>query len=57
MLKKRIIKISLLILLMLFGVFMWVFGEYDDSPGAQLLGLIAGVGATFGIIKIHKDKK
>ena len=28
-------------LLVPFGVFFWIYGEIDDSPGGQLLGLIA----------------
>lgn len=34
------IKISFLALAVLCGAFLVVFGGYDDSPGAQLLGLI-----------------
>lgn len=37
-----------------FGVFMIVFGGYDDSPGAQLLGLIAIIA---GIVVITKSVK
>jgi len=37
-----------MIILILFGLFMFVYGEYDDSPGGQLLGLLV---ATIGIIK------
>jgi len=47
-------KIILFILLILFGAFMFVYGGYDDSPGAQLLGLIAVVGGIVGIIKNRK---
>jgi hypothetical protein len=36
-----------------FGSFMFVFGEYDDSPGGQGLGLISFV---FGVVKIMKSK-
>lgn len=35
----------------LFGVFMFVYGGYDDSPGAQLLGLIAVIIGIIGLIK------
>ncbi len=37
---NRYIKIILSILAILFGVFLIIFGEYDDSPGAQGLGFI-----------------
>ena len=35
------------ILAIAFGVFLFIYGGYDDSPGAQLLGLvIAALGAA-----------
>lgn len=52
----KIIKILLFILAILFGVFMFVYGGYDDSPGAQGLGLIAVIGGIIGIIKNRKKK-
>ncbi len=33
---------------------MFIFGGYDDSPGAQLLGFII---IAIGIIKIIKNRK
>jgi len=45
------IKLICFILVILFGVFMFVYGGYDDSPGAQGLGLIMFVIGTVGIIK------
>ncbi len=33
---------------------MFVYGGYDDSPGGQLLGLLAVIG---GIVLIIKSKK
>jgi uncharacterized membrane protein len=47
-------KIILLILLILFGAFLVVFGGIDDSPGAQLIGLVSVVA---GIVFIFKSKK
>lgn len=38
----------------LLGVFMFIYGGYDDSPGAQGLGLIAII---LGIINVIKYKK
>ncbi|MFH1392966.1 MAG: hypothetical protein ABIG73_01095 [Patescibacteria group bacterium] len=42
------------ILAILFGVFMFVYGEIDDSPGGQLLGLIAVIIGIVGVIKSKK---
>ena len=42
------------ILAIIFGVFMFVYGGYDDSPGAQGLGLIAAIVGIVGIIKSKK---
>jgi hypothetical protein len=50
------LKITLFILAILFGVFMWVYGGYDDSPGAQGLGLLAVIGGIFGLIRNRKKK-
>ena len=33
---------------------MFVYGEYDDSPGGQLLGVILALGGIWGFIKISK---
>ncbi|MFA5154921.1 MAG: hypothetical protein WC453_00650 [Patescibacteria group bacterium] len=46
--------IILIIFAILFGVFLFIFGGYDDSPGAQLLGLLLVV---IGIVFIFKLKK
>jgi hypothetical protein len=37
---NKYIKIMLSVLVILLGLFLIVFGGYDDSPGAQGLGLI-----------------
>ncbi|HNV97087.1 MAG TPA: hypothetical protein PKL13_02095 [bacterium] len=44
-------KLLYLISLILFGIFIFIYGGYDDSPGAQGLGVVLVV---FGIIKIIK---
>lgn len=49
--KKKIIYSIIEIIL---GIFMFIYGGYDDSPGGQLLGLVAII---FGIIGIIKSKK
>ena len=37
---KKIIFAILITLTLIIGVFLFVYGEYDDSPGGQLLGLV-----------------
>ncbi|MFA6135813.1 MAG: hypothetical protein WC705_00380 [Candidatus Paceibacterota bacterium] len=44
-------KILFFILVILFGVFMFVYGEIDDSPGGQLLGLLVFIIGIVGVIK------
>ncbi len=53
---KHILKILGLILLMLFGVFMFIYGGYDDSPGGQGLGLLAFVAGLFLMVRISKKR-
>lgn len=48
------IKLILFIFMVLFGVFIFVYGGYDDSPGAQLLGFLIFAG---GVTKIIKSRK
>lgn len=48
------IKIILSVLAILLGVFMFTYGELDDSPGGQLLGVVAVVIGLSGIIKKNK---
>jgi len=47
-------RIPYFVLAILFGIFMFVYGEYDDSPGGQLIGLIAVI---IGIVGLIKNKK
>ncbi|MEK7585563.1 MAG: hypothetical protein AAB455_03585 [Patescibacteria group bacterium] len=49
--KRRLIYF---ILAILFGAFMVVYGGIDDSPGGQLLGLVA---AIIGIIGLVRSKR
>lgn len=53
MYNKRIIYF---ILAMLFGVFIFFYGGYDDSPGAQGLGVIIVVAGIVGLIRMRKKK-
>ncbi len=50
----KIIKIILFILAILFGTFLFIYGGYDDSPGAQGLGLLVVIS---GIVSIVKNRK
>ena len=52
--KKYYLRILCSVLTILFGVFMFVYGEIDDSPGGQGLGLIAVIIGVVGIIKSKK---
>jgi len=47
-------KILYSILAIGFGVFMWIYGGYDDSPGAQGLGLLMVIS---GIVSAVKNRK
>lgn len=39
-----------------FGAFMVVYGEIDDSPGGQLLGLVVVLAGIVGVIKSRTNK-
>jgi len=47
------VKILIYILAIVFGVFLFVYGGYDDSPGGQMLGLVV---VTVSIVGIAKRK-
>lgn len=49
-------KAILFILLALLGVFLFGYGGYDDSPGAQGLGLLFAVLGVVGVAKSRKKK-
>ena len=48
------IKMPYFIFAILIGAFMFVYGEIDDSPGGQLMGLLAVIAGIVGIIKRKK---
>lgn len=48
------IKILFFILAISFGIFMIVYGEMDDSPGGQMLGLVMAIIGIVGIIRNSK---
>ena len=47
-------KILVSVLAILFGAFMVVYAGYDDSPGGQMLGLLAVIAGIVGVIKSRK---
>lgn len=51
---KKVIIIILYYLLILLGGFLFIYGEYDDSPGGQLLGVIL---AVIGVVQLVRIKK
>ena len=53
----KIIRIAFLVLVAIAGVFLIIYGERDDSPGAQMLGLIAFILAMYGLIITRKHGK
>jgi len=48
------IRILYSILAILFGIFMFIYGGFDDSPGGQLIGVVIIV---IGIVNIVKSRK
>ncbi len=52
----KIIKVAGLVLLIAFGIFMVVYGEHDDSPGAQLLGVVLGLAGMWFTFKTLRTK-
>lgn len=53
----KILTIIGLLVLISLGVFLVVFGEGDDSPGAQFLGLVIAVSSLWGVVRTLKNKK
>jgi len=49
------LKIIFFILMILFGAFLFAYGGYDDSPGAQGLGVLLIVGGIISVIRINKN--
>jgi len=51
---QKYYKIILFVFAILFGVFLFVYGGYDDSPGGQLIGLTVIIIGIVGLIKSKK---
>ncbi len=47
-------RVLYFVLAMLIGVLMFVYAEVDDSPGGQLIGVIAVIIGIVGLIKSKK---
>ena len=47
-------RILYFIFAMLFGVFIFIYSEFDDSPGGQLIGLLVFI---IGIVGLIMNKK
>ena len=55
--KKYKRKILYFILIIIIGSLLFVYGGIDDSPGGQMLGLLAVLGSFIGIIKTVRYHK
>lgn len=51
----KVTKVLGVTLLILAGAFVVVFGEIDDSPGAQFLGLLIIAGGMIVNFKLLRD--
>ena len=49
-------KILVSVLTLLFGAFVFVYGGYDDSPGAQLIGFVVAITGIAGVIRNRKKR-
>ena len=54
--KFKILKILGFIGLIMFGVFFFIYGGYDDSPGAQGLAILIVIGGIYGLIRQRKSQ-
>lgn len=52
---KKLIILSF-VLNILLGAFMFVFGGADDSPGAQLLGIVVVIVGIYGLVSLIRNK-
>lgn len=50
----KTLKLLLCLFAIMFGIFIFVYGGMDDSPGAQLLGLVVFI---IGVVSIFKNRK
>lgn len=52
----KAIKLLFSGLAIIFGVFMFFYGGYDDSPGGQLLGIVLTIIGIIGIWRTFRKK-
>jgi len=50
----NITRILCLVISLPLGVFLFIFGGYDDSPGAQLLGVLVAIGGIWLAVRSKK---
>ena len=55
--KKYKSKVLCFILIIIIGSLLFIYGEIDDSPGGQLIGLLVVVGGFIGIGKAIRHHK
>ena len=48
-------RTACLVLGLVLGIFVFLFGGYDDSPGAQLIGIVLFAMSIIGLLKIRKS--
>lgn len=53
----KIIKITHILLALVSGVLLVGYGGFDDSPGAQGIGLLTIIGSIILIISIYRKSK
>jgi len=53
---RKIPQIAFSVFAILFGIFMFVYGGFDDSPGAQVIGLLAAALGITGLVKRARTK-
>jgi hypothetical protein len=50
----KISRILTFVLVIMLGIFMFVYGGYDDSPGGQGIGVVAVIIGIVGLIRKQK---
>lgn len=51
---KKVLYIAYSVIALLLGIFIFIYGGYDDSPGAQLLGLVIFIIGIIGLVRNRK---
>ena len=53
---SKVLRIILFLLMLLLGGFLFVYGEIDDSPGGQMLGLVMVVVGVWYLVRGIRNK-